>query len=298
MTTDLSQLPGAIQDQLRNMEEALALDGAVPLHVAAHHLPLEVFAQLTLGVPEHFPHIQARLPSMPSDEVQRNWTGNCGSVLLGQSLSFIRSLLQFHSRIAGKPIDQCRILDFGCGWGRLLRLLLKFTPEEKLFGVDPWDQSIELCRSHGLKCRLAQSDYLPRTLPVDGRFDVIFSFSVFTHLSMKTARIALATLRELVSDTGFLCLTIRPVEYWKTQDSELCKRMEDTHFASGFAFHPHGGHEIEGDKTYGDASMSLECLQSLAVGWKIYGTEWSAADPLQLIVVLAPARTEPVEMKR
>ena len=75
------------------------------------------------------------------------------------------------------------------------------------------------------------------------------------------------------------------------------KRSARAAFASGFAFHPHDGHEIEGDKTYGDASMSLECLQSLAVGWKIQGTEWSAVDPLQLIVVLAPARTEPVEMK-
>jgi SAM-dependent methyltransferase len=297
MTTDLSQLPGAIQDQLRNMEGALALDESVPLHVAARHLPLEVFAQLTLGVPGHFPHIQARLPSMPSDEVQRNWTGNSGVALMAQSLAFIHTLLQFHSRIGSKPIDQCRILDFGCGWGRLLRLLLKFTPEDKLFGVDPWDHSIELCRSHGLRCQLAHSDYLPRTLPLDGKFDVVFSFSVFTHLSKKAARIALSTLRELVSDTGFLCLTIRPVEYWKTQEPELRKPMEDSHFASGFAFTPHPGELIEGEYTYGDASISLECLQSLAAGWRIHAAEWSAADPLQLIVVLAPARTEPLEMK-
>jgi trans-aconitate methyltransferase len=292
MTIDPLQLPHALQNQLRHMEHSLAVDCDMPLHLAAQHLPLEVFAQLTLGVPDNFPHIKARLPSMPSDEVQQKWTGNCGAALMTQSLTFIHHLLQFQARIGSKPIDQCRILDYGCGWGRLLRLLLKITPEKNLYGVDPSIDALELCRTHGLRCALAQSDELPATLPVKGAFDVIFSFSVFTHLSMSAAQIALAALRTCISDQGFLCLTIRPVEYWKTQDPQICKRMEDAHFSSGFAFHPR---QRKAEQTFGKTSMSLECLQSLARDWEVYGTEWSKVDPLQQIVALTPARKQVVQ---
>ena len=43
-------------------------------------------------------------------------------------------------------------------------------------------------------------------------FDLIYAFSVFTHLSEKTAHIVLSTLRDHIADTGVLVLTIRPKE--------------------------------------------------------------------------------------
>jgi cyclopropane fatty-acyl-phospholipid synthase-like methyltransferase len=208
---------------------------------------------------------------------------------MAQSLDFIRTLLQTRAELSGPSIGQCRILDFGCGWGRLLRLLLKFAPEENLFGIDPWDRSIALCRAHGLRCGLAQSDFLPRWLPFPGPFDIVVAYSVFTHLSPKAAELVLSTLRSSMATTGFLVLTIRPVDYWRNLSVEIRREMEQAHKTMGVAFLPHNRAPIEGEITYGDASMTLEALQRLAPGWRISKTFLSLLDPLQCVVVLTPA---------
>jgi cyclopropane fatty-acyl-phospholipid synthase-like methyltransferase len=226
---------------------------------------------------------------MAPEQVQRDWTGNSGWPLMAQSLDFIRTVLQMRAELPGPPIGQCRILDFGCGWGRLLRLLLKFAPEDNLFGIDPWDRSIELCREHGLRCGLAQSDFLPKSLLFPGPFDIVFAYSVFTHLSANAARLVLSTLRASIARTGFLCLTIRPVEYWQNHSVEIRREMEQAHKATGVAFSPHKRAPIEGEITYGDTSMTLEALQRLAPGWRISKTHLSLLDPLQRVVVLTPA---------
>ena len=274
-----------LMDTEKNWESDLSLSPCDALR----GLPLEIFAALTLAVPDSMPFTQRRLPSMASDQVQRDWTGNSGWPLMSQSLDFIRTLLQMRAELPGPPIAESRILDFGCGWGRLLRLLLKFAPEDNLFGVDPWDKSIALCREHGLRCALGQSSVLPRSLPFSGPFDIVFAYSVFTHLSANAARLVLSTLRASIAPTGFLCITIRPVEYWKNHGGEISRQMEEAHAKSGFAFLPHKHAPVEGEITYGDTSISLEALQRLAPGWRISKTCLSLLDPLQRVVVLTPA---------
>lgn len=44
------------------------------------------------------------------------------------------------SGLAGKTI-----LDYGCGWGRLLRLMNYYSDSDKVDGVDPMAISIEHC---------------------------------------------------------------------------------------------------------------------------------------------------------
>ena len=47
------------------------------------------------------------------------------------------------------------------------------------------------CREQGVIGHLALSEWVPRTLPFPGPFDLIYAYSVFTHLSEKTTRVAL-----------------------------------------------------------------------------------------------------------
>lgn len=276
-------------EELARCNGRLAGRPGEPLSSVMEFVPLEVFGELCLDVPEPFPEIRARLPTMASEEVQRNWTGNCGAALMAQSVAFVREVVAIHRRTTGRDLADSRVLDFGCGWGRLLRLLLKYAPAEKLYGVDPWDESIRLCRQHGLACHLAVSDYLPRTLPFPGPFSLIYSFSVFTHLSERAARIALSTLRKVVAEDGLMCLTVRPVEYWHHHGPEVAAGCIERHRGSGFAFVPHANRTpVEGEITYGDTSMTLEHLERLAAGWRITGVEWNPCDPLQVIVAMRP----------
>lgn len=278
------------RNELARCERQLAESTNASLVAAMQSLPLEIFGQLLLERPNHLPAIARRLPTMPSDEVQRNWTGNCGAALMGQSLAFVKTLLSLHGTYGSRKIHAAQILDFGCGWGRLLRLMLKYAPAGNLYGVDPWDESIRLCRQHEIPCQLEVSDYVPRSLPFPGPFDLIYAFSVFTHLSERTTRVVLSTLRRAIADDGVLCITIRPVEYWAHLDAPTRSELMERHRATGFAFVPHAHREhIDGEVTYGDTSMTLEYLEQLAPGWRIGGVEWNHSDQLQVVVALLPA---------
>lgn len=57
-------------------------------------------------------------------------------------------------------------------------------------------QSIEQCEQHNVKANLALSQWVPRSLPFERQFDLIYAFSVFTHLSEKTVHVVLSTLRK------------------------------------------------------------------------------------------------------
>ena len=128
-------------------------------------LTIDELGLLLMDVPGTYPALRRFLPTMPADEVQRAWTGLAGVDLLRQSCAFARSVELAFCNYRHRSLKGATILDYGCGWGRLIRLMYHYSPPQKLFGVDPWDQSIELCRSHGLKGNLAICDYVPNSLP-------------------------------------------------------------------------------------------------------------------------------------
>ena len=275
--------------ELARVDRLLAQAPETPLPEALRNVPLEIFGELLLDPPAHLPALAARLPAMASEEVQRNWTGNHGRVLMSQSLAFVRTLLALWGRRSHRAIEQAQVLDFGCGWGRLLRLLLHAVPETSLFGVDSWQKSIRLCQESGIRCHLAVSDEVPDRLPFAGPFDVIFAFSVFTHLNEATARTVLRTMRQSIRENGLLCLTIRPVEYWMQAEPEAGATYADRHRQTGFAFLPQNRPPAaNGEVTYGKASLTLDHLAGLADGWRLTDVEWTPFDPLQVIVALEP----------
>lgn len=241
--------------------------------------------------PDEFKEIKQLLPRMASDEVQRNWTGNCGLPLLMQSIDFVRTVSTAYSTLTKNNVRDAKILDFGCGYGRIARLMYFFAEPTNVFGADPWDESIKICKSCGLGDNFKQSDYVPTALPFGINFDFIYAFSVFTHLSEKTTRKCLSTLRKYVSTTGMLCITIRPIEYWshhQPQDGRVAD-MISAHNDIGFAFQPHVREPLDGEITYGDTSMTPEWLTKNCPEWRVAGLDTSYFDQNQLYLYLMPA---------
>jgi len=284
-------------EYVREVVEALERDPGVSTRLDAfarlRQLGLDDFGEVLLSMPNpDYPRLSKLLPAMASDEIQRNWTGNHGLALLKQTTAFVRALSYNFARVTGRPLDDASVLDFGCGYGRIARLLYYFTDEAKFFGVDPWDRSIEICRESGLKTNFLVSDYLPSTLPVgDAKFDLVYAFSVFTHLSQRATVTCLNTLRNYLADDGMLCITIRPIEYWQHDphtSKEQQARLMAMHREKGFAFNPHNRAPIDGDITYGDASMTLEWLARTFPAWSIRATDRSLDDAFQRYVFMAP----------
>jgi len=254
------------------------------------NLPLAVWGELLLNIPAKYPKLKARFPSMPPDNVQNNWTGEHGIALLTRTNAFVESLVTGYQKITGRTLEKARVLDFGCGWGRIIRLLYKYVAYDNIYGVDPWDESIDLCWQHRVKAHLAISDYVPRTLPFEGPFDLIYAYSVFTHLSEKTVRVVFDTLRSYIAHDGVLLITIRPKEYWRMnrEAGVDAAAMIGRHDQNGFAFAPHNRTPIDGDITYGDASMSIDYIRANFPRWQIVSNHHERGD-LQTLLFLRPA---------
>lgn len=256
-------------------------------------LTIEEVGRLLLHVPDKFSGLQAILPSMPEDKVQIAWTGSSGEALLTQSLNFVSFIEAAFLKYAGKTLSDKTILDYGCGWGRLIRLMYKFSPPDKIYGCDPWGNSIDFCKKNGIRANLAVSDYVPQNIPFIGvSFDLIYAFSVFTHLSEKTAKAALGALRKTIGQDGLLVITIRPIEYWDvhSQNQSIVDRikMKEDHESKGFAFTAHDIPPIDGEITYGDASVSIPYIKDTYDSWEVVGEERGSVDPYQTICYLKP----------
>ena len=100
-----------------------------------------------------------------------------------------------------------RVLDFGCGPGRVLRHLARAAPEAELHGCDTHEPSIRWLQERSTDRILAfvNSEEPPLDRP-DGFFDLIYAVSVFTHLTASWSR-WLLELHRLLRPDGLLIST-------------------------------------------------------------------------------------------
>lgn len=250
---------------------------------------LDEFGEVLMQMPsEQLPNLSRVLPPMASEDIQREWTGNSGKTLLGQSVSFISAITNEYERLSRRAIRDARVLDFGCGWGRLLRLMLYFVPPSRIFGCDAWDTSLKMIRDARIPVRLEKSDALPQTLPFgDTKMDLIYAFSIFTHLSEAGTRACLGAFRRSLAPEGICVITIRPPEYWEMTKSSrpeaATAELLAAHHDAGFAYSP-----SETDSLYGDTSISPAYLRREFPEWKILKMGHVLIDPLQIYVYLRP----------
>jgi SAM-dependent methyltransferase len=160
-----------------------------------------------------YPHIRALLPSMPEPELQEMWNGASGLLLARQSSSFYTKLRASYERHGERPLTDASVLDFGCGWGRLTRYLSRDVAPGRLYGCDPVEGILAICRANRVPATFAASAFVPERVPFDERFDLAFAFSVFTHLSEPAHEQSLVALHRSLRPGGILIVTIRPPEY-------------------------------------------------------------------------------------
>jgi len=90
----------------------------------------------------------------------------------------IRTLLQEND----SSIDEIgELLDFGCGCGRVMRHWSQL-PHTRVFGCDINSKMIEWCTTHLHFVDATINDISPPLPYEDSRFDLVYAFSVFTHL--------------------------------------------------------------------------------------------------------------------
>ncbi len=140
----------------------------------------------------------------------------------------------------GTPVGDLRDwLDFGCGAGRVARHALEtFGGAARLTGVDVDQEAIAWCKQHLLgRYDVIRPD--PPTSIADASFDLVYSVSVFSHLSEDRQRVWLAELSRLLRTGGLLVAsTHSPALTWSRPDLTPLQHRELTE--TGFLFAPSG----------------------------------------------------------
>jgi len=92
---------------------------------------------------------------------------------------------------------------------------------------------------------------------------LIYSHSVFTHLSEKTHKHCLQTLTKYLQKDGVLVITVRPKKYLAKnfKDEKIRNELLTKFENNSYAFQPHKRKPVNGEFVYGDCAFSLEYIQ-------------------------------------
>ncbi len=154
--------------------------------------------------------LAALLPRLPDEEFQKQFTGRSHRAAFEQAIDAVNLFLS-DARALGLDLNRpdLRVLDLGCGWGRITQTLFRDFNPDRITACDVSDQAIELCQSIGLTCDLVKIPYLPPTALPSESADLIVAYSVFSHLS-ETAHMAwVEELARVLRPGGVLAVTTR-----------------------------------------------------------------------------------------
>jgi len=232
-------------------------------------LDVDLWAVLLSGQFEAYPNIRATLPRTPDVSIQARWNGWTGLKLLNESKAFYRRVRELCSAYSDRPLSDSRILDFGCGWGRLTRFFARDVAPGALFACDPVEEILDVCRETGVPAHVARCDFVPERLPFEERFDLVFAFSVFTHLSEAAHEASLRAIHASLAPGGLLVATIRPTAYLDHCDAMRPLRDSPAENPGGeprYLFVPHPAEPDHpqfggGQMTYGETVIPLSYVR-------------------------------------
>lgn len=108
------------------------------------------------------------------------------------------------------------VLDFGCGCGRTLLWLARRFPEVQWHGTDVDADAVAWCRAHIATAQFTVNAPLPPLSYPEGKFDLIYGVSVFTHLAEEFQRAWTNELYRVLRPGGALLLSFYGEHVWRT----------------------------------------------------------------------------------
>lgn len=163
------------------------------------------------------------LPAFAPADVQRQFVGSSGVTALNEAWIFTRVVLRY-AAACGVPLDgPAKMLDFGCGWGRYTRFLLKYTHPDNIYGVDVNSGMIEQCRKNFGGSNFSTVSPFPPTIFRDSLFDLVLGYSVFSHLSPACADAWIEEFARVVRPGGIVLMTTQGRDF-----IDFCRNIRRT----------------------------------------------------------------------
>lgn len=217
---------GAIRRNLRHLGNLSSLNARIA-DLEARTGQLETVVKESGGVLPPPRHLQIRVAGVYAPDFLDSGVGIVGD---------LEKLVQ----VGGMELRSLhRILDFGCGCGRVLRPLRRHvTDNTSLFGTDIDDEAIAWCReNYSTVADFRVNGSLPPTPYEDGFFDFVYSISILTHLPEEMQFAWLHELRRIVRPGGLLMLSVHGPSHF----DHIPKPQRESMSRKGFAYVDTGG---------------------------------------------------------
>lgn len=141
--------------------------------------------------------------------------------------------------------DMQRILDWGCGVGRVTRFMMDDVPASRIFGCDIDEETVAWMKANIPGPTVITIPTMPPTPYADGFFDLIFGISIFTHFDEPTQYAWLAELARITAPDGLVAVTVlgKPNAHDVAQLVLEQTGFYDERSEQSEVFAPYGGNE-------------------------------------------------------
>ena len=222
----------------------------------------------------------------PPTETQQRAVGASYALAYDQAARFLNYVDEHVS------ISQARrVLDFGCGWGRMLKLLRHKSELAKveLYGCDINRNALETVRRTIPGVYLSPCGASPPSMYRDGSFGLVFAFSVFSHLREDKHLAWAEELARITEDGGHVIMTVEGANYLQMRDDLRSGKLPSTHswhadiaatdferslFEAGqFQFSPTIAAQL--DPSYGEAVVPRSYVERTWTAFGLSVTDWN-----------------------
>jgi SAM-dependent methyltransferase len=196
------------------------------------------------------------------------WTG-------ANDISYFLSLLEHYA--SPDLVVPRRILDFGCGCGRLTRYL-GLSERYRTTGTDINQDHVDWCAANLPRVTTLRNEVVPPLPLADNSIDFAFSLSVFSHLPERAALAWLSDLARVLAPGGLLIITthglnalqvIRPSKIHHAMfgmDEAAVDVMSERLGSERLVFVPYSAEVVDAAKAgdeYGNTFISMDKAESL-----------------------------------
>lgn len=225
-----ADLPGPFTDRV-----AYRVRLETQLAAAAGKTPAQLFAGasdgywywlLTEGL-RLSPELQAILPGLPDTTLQAANVGASGDDALKLGFAAYTVFKQLFEKHKGGLSDCAAVLDFGCGWGRILRFFLRDIEPDRLHGLEAEEYFLDACRRTYRWGNFQLGGFEPPAPYTENQFDLVYAYSVFSHFAEDLHRRWLLDLHRVLKPGGLLIVTTRErafierVDDWRRNNVQL-----------------------------------------------------------------------------
>lgn len=168
----------------------------------------------SLTTPQTSP-LGERLPAFPTEEMQTNTTGLSAEAALRQAYAFYDDVRHAMRALGIEPSAETRALDFGFGWGRISRVFMEAISVRNIYGADVDPSFAEMTRALFDSDNFDVCAPFPPTAFAPASFDLVYAYSVFSHLSEQASLDWMREFARIVKPGGIVAWTTRHASFFE-----------------------------------------------------------------------------------